>query len=82
MRIKLLCYTLTFAKVYTVSKDGALFVWLCCKEMSDIKMKDQNEGEVENGSGLQYYFAVYLNISCCIFHVRVSSHYKHYCIIY
>ena len=45
---------LTVAKIYTVSRDGALFVWSCNKDIDELEMKDKNNED----SGLKTFLKI------------------------
>lgn len=49
-------FSLMDSKIYTVSRDGALFVWSCSKDIDDIEMKDKNN--MDEGTGLKL---IYIN---------------------
>ena len=55
---------MTFLKIYSVSRDGALFIWSCSKKVSDIEMKDNNS--MNDDSGLKTYlifcYSVEINV--------------------
>ena len=42
-------FSLMDSKIYTVSRDGALFVWSCSKDINDIEMKDKNNMNEDTG---------------------------------
>jgi cellobiose phosphorylase len=82
MRYSLFCFFkrnginfLTVVKIYTVSRDGALFVWSCSKEIDDITMKDKNNIDEDSGSKM------FLNSKCSSLCVRKDrfnpEHFKH-----
>ncbi len=49
---------LTVSKIYTVSRDGAVFVWSCSKDINDVEMKDKNY--MDEGSGLKTFLKLYI----------------------
>ena len=57
---------LTVVKIYTVSKDGTLFVWSCSKNIDDITMKDKNNIDEDSG----------WKIACFKFLVRLHGEYN------